>query len=366
MEIIKNKNGIKYREKYYLNGKSISKVFSRKADAEKWKRLRVIEKEQIEKFGIPQIKDIIFLEFTKVWFRNKPDLARSSLKSYHSALSCYLIPSFGHMRLRDIRLEHAQKLLASLREKKLSPSRIKLIIGFLKSLLSDAIRWDYLLNDPLKNLTRVKVPPTPEIYWRKDEIVTFLNANRNDEHYALYVTAMNTGMRISELFGLTWDKIDLENTLQIEVSSQRNRHGIINRTKNGKTLYFPINITLEKTLRNLKEEKRSLDYVFVKRNGDMINPEHFSERVFRKAIERANLKVICFRNLRTSFATNFCMDGGDIYAASKLLNHSSVEMTAKKYAHLHPDYMKKAIGIVSYEADSPHLAHTRLQLVPKD
>jgi integrase/recombinase XerD len=219
-----------------------------------------------------------------------------------------------------------------------------------------------LLNDPLKNLTRIKIPPSPEVYWVHDEIITFLNANKEDENYALYVTAMNTGMRISELLGLQWNKIDFLNN-QIEVSYQRNRHGIINRTKNGKTVYVPMNKALRGVLSTLKQEERSLDYVFMKKNGEMINPEHFSERVFKKAITKAGVKVICFRNLRTSFAANYCMNGGDLYAVSKILNHASAEFTAKKYAHLHPSFLKKAIETVSFEADSPHLAHGQLKLI---
>lgn len=367
MEKIKRKSGIRYRPKVYILGKPYTSTFTRKADADDWETIKRNEKKQIEKFGAPVITNITLLDFSKIWFGNKPDLARSSIKSYQSALSCYLLPAFGHMLLRDIRLGHAQSLICSMREKKLSPSRMKLTIGFLKTLLSDAIRWDYLIYDPLKNLSRIKVPPSPEVFWLHDELIAFLNANREDEHYYLYATAMNTGMRISELFGLTWDKIDFdENNGQVIVSCQRNRHGIVNRTKNGKILHFPLDVTLRRILSDLKKENRSSDYVFVKRNGDMINPEHFSERVFRKAIERANLKIICFRNLRTSFATNFCLDGGDIYAACRLLNHSSVEMTAKKYAHLNLSHLKKAVGIVSYEADSPQTVHGHLQLVASD
>jgi hypothetical protein len=38
------------------------------------------------------------------------------------------------------------------------------------------------------------------------------------------------------------------------------------------------------------------------------------------------------------FAANYCMEGGDLYAVSKILNHASAEFTATKYAHLHPSF----------------------------
>lgn len=367
METIKRKNGsVKYRAKVYINNKPISKLFDRKADADKWKRMKLNEKEQIEVFGAPLVKTITLLNFSKIWFENKPELARSSVKSYRSALSCYLIPSFGNLLLKDIRIDNAQKLMSELRERKLSPSRMKLVVGVLTHLLNDAVRWEYLLHHPLKNLSKIKVPASPQVYWLHHEIRAFLNANKDDEHYALYVTAMNTGMRISELLGLQWNKVDFTKD-QIVVSCQRNRHGIINKTKNGNDNNVPMNEVLKRVLSALKQEARSLDYVFMKKNGEMINPEHFSERIFKQAILRAKVKVICFRNLRTSFAANYCMSGGDLYAVSKILNHASPDFTAKKYAHLHPSYLKKAIESVSFEADtednSSRLAHTHLRVM---
>ena len=42
------------------------------------------------------------------------------------------------------------------------------------------------------------------------------------------------------------------------------------------------------------------------------------------------------------------MAGGNIFALSKLLGHTSVEMTAKKYAALDPQYMKKTVHTVNF------------------
>ena len=41
-------------------------------------------------------------------------------------------------------------------------------------------------------------------------------------------------------------------------------------------------------------------------------------------------------------------NGGDIFTLSKLPGHTSVEMTAKKYAALHPSFMKGAVETVRF------------------
>jgi hypothetical protein len=49
-------------------------------------------------------------------------------------------------------------------------------------------------------------------------------------------------------------------------------------------------------------------------------------------------------------ASNFMMSGGKIYELSKILGHSSVDMTTKKYTFLEPDYLRSASEILSFQA----------------
>lgn len=122
-----------------------------------------------------------------------------------------------------------------------------------------------------------------------------------------------------------------------------------------------------RTLLSLKDQKRSLNLVFVGLDGLAPDLEHVSDRLFKKCIDLAGVKRIKFHNLRSSFAANFCMNGGDVYTLSKMLGHSTVEMTSRKYAHLHPSHLLKASHIVSFEADSeegsPELAPNHLRVV---
>ena len=54
--------------------------------------------------------------------------------------------------------------------------------------------------------------------------------NKYADHFQEYVIAINTGMRPSEQYRLTWDRVDLERrTVTIQLS------------KNGRTRYIPLN-----------------------------------------------------------------------------------------------------------------------------
>jgi len=362
MEKLTRNHGHVYRVKIYIHGKPITKIFKRKGDAETWKHKKQIEKEQSEAFGIYTQADITLQEFSKIWIENKSGLARRSLDSYGPIFTKYLIPLFGHLSLKAIRISHGHALISHLKKLNLGNVRVNFCIRHFKQVLNDAVKWEYLIKNPLYNLEKLKEDPRSETYWLKNEISQFLTANQDHEFYELFLVALNTGLRRSELMGLQWNKVDFQNE-QIEISSIRDRYGLKNTTKTGKIRYVPANKTTLEALLQLRKENRSMDYVFVHRNGKLPDITHITARIFFKAIENASVKKIRFHDLRTSFAANFCMSGGDIYTLSKILGHSSIEMTSKKYAHLHQSYMKKAVEIIEFKADSSNPTYTYLQAV---
>ena len=103
--------------------------------------------------------------------------------------------------------------------------------------------------------------------------------------------------------------------------------------------------------------------VFTHKDGKEIYLEHLSDRIFKEAMTRAGVSKIKFHNLRSTFAANFCMSGGDIYTLSKILGHSKVDMTAKRYAHLHSSHMKRAVEIIAFEANGSQMAHGKFELI---
>ena len=211
METIKNKNGTTtYREKVYINGRAISKTFKRKSDAVTWKKKLQTEKQQMEIWGQSLNSTILFGEFLKTWLQNKEksNVAPRTIESYHGVINNYLLPLFSTIQLRVLSLGHGHKLLTSLNATSLKPVRVNFILKIFKQILNDAVRWDYLLKNPLGHLRPIKVPPRQETYWLPHEIQQFLNANKDSELYELYLVALNSGLRRGKLLGLCWDKVD--------------------------------------------------------------------------------------------------------------------------------------------------------------
>ena len=352
MEKMRNKSGkvISYREKVYVDGKSITKTFKRKSDALNWKKNYSLEVQRKEALGINHIQSIDFKSFSELWIKMKEDQGRSkmTISDYQTIIDLYLSPCLGKNNLEKITLRMAEQVLRRCKKKDLGPARTNTILVTLKQMLNDAVSREYLVHNPLKAMENVKIPQKSLVYWMPNHIDQFLSKNLDDPSFPIFLFALNTGLRRGELMGLCWDKVSLDDR-RIEISRTRDhRQGLVDTTKTRMIRSIPINDTAWRTLARLSHNKNHERFVFAKKDGSLPDPNHLSDRDFKKAIERAEVPRIRFHDLRTTYASNFVMSGGDIYALSKLLGHTKVDMTASKYAALHPKYMQEVAQTVQF------------------
>ena len=360
MQKIPRKSGMRYRERIYFNGKPIdSPYFKRMSDARKWKRTKQAEIDNLKALGISAIDNRTFEEYSISWLSKKSHLEPKTIEGYKSVLTKYLYPEFGKIKVREITLQHANLFRSYLINKtELSKVRVNYILKVLKMVFSDATDTGTLLRDPLKPLEYLKVQLEPRVYWLPSEILRFLDSVKDDYYYPLYCFMLNSGVRPTEARGLLWDKVDIEGG-RVEISRSLDRHGLKNTTKSKKARWVPMNNLLKELFIDLKANRKCLDYVFTTPKGNHLGM-HFGDREFPKAVERAGVRKIQFKHLRSTFASNFVMNRGNIFSLSKILGHSSVVITEQRYADLHPDFMKQEAEIVSFGLKNE--AHMKLKV----
>jgi integrase len=152
--------------------------------------------------------------------------------------------------------------------------------------------------------------------------------NDCDWHMPEFEIALNTGMRPSEQYGLTWDKIDLDR-----------RQITILRSKTGKARYIPLNTTALAAFRLLYNRPLRQERVFLTRDGStLVGYKHW----FVPAIEKAGLKNFTWYCLRHTFASRLTMAGVDLRTVADLMGHATIQMTMR-YAHLAPSHKLSAV-----------------------
>jgi integrase len=331
------------------DGRRVTKVFYRKTDADKFKAEMQIEKYRFEATGISFNNHISFKEFATEWFEMEVK-GRKSLqtqRNYDSDLRNYILPIVAEVKLRDINIRHARLMENNMLDKNKHPRTINKVLTVFKTILNDAVKSNHLLKNPIKGYSELKEPPRTIKYWTKEEASNFLEHTRLDPLNDLYVVTLNTGMRLGEILGLCWDKVDFENN-QIVVSRCLGRSGLKQTTKTHEARFIPMNANVRAILEKRFKTKINDSFVFGKSDGSHLDYNHVTLRYFNKTQVDAGLsKIIRFHDLRHTFASHFMMNGGNIYTLQKLLGHKDIQ-TTMIYAHLDKEFLQKEIELISF------------------
>src|ERR1051326_7712810 len=137
----------------------------------------------------------------------------------------------------------------------------------------------------------------------------------------IVLIALTTGMRMAEIFGLTW--YDLRNSEELIA--------VCSKLKGGKIRYVPMTPELAAELRKypvvIGEE-----HLFPP-TGDSKGERQRVESSFGTILTLAGIENFRFHDLRHTFASWYMMNGGDLYELAKILGHSNIKMT-ERYAKL--------------------------------
>jgi integrase len=347
METVKRLSGSKFREKVHFNGKLIlSPWFSRKSDAKAWKSLKVAEKLKSSQ-GLSLDDTITTDSLFEKFIASRQDRAKRTLESYQSTYKVHVRPVLGHLPLRVIRVHHGEAIKQNFHKLGLSASRGNDVLIQLKGLFNFAVRQQHLGVNPFKNLDPLKQHKKEIIYWNQVEVDQFLSSSINDRFYPLYVLLLNTGLRKSEACGLMWDCVDFDQKI-ITVKRTRDREGLRETTKGGESRKVPMNIPTHEALLKVFQTRVHPSFVFCKANGEPISYEHLTDRLFRAAVKRAGVRQIRLHDLRTTFASHFCINNGNVFVLSKILGHKSVNITQKFYAEINNDFLNSGAETVSF------------------
>jgi integrase len=132
-------------------------------------------------------------------------------------------------------------------------------------------------------------------------------------------------MRRGELLSLRWSDVDLPG-----------RRIYLRDTKNGELRVLVLNDLAFDVLASLPVGSQG-DLIFP--GVDPLKLSVYTRRVFRKI----GVSNGSFHSLRHTTGSWLAMSGVDLYAIGEILGHKTPRMT-KRYSHLSPDYVSKAVG----------------------
>jgi integrase len=228
-------------------------------------------------------------------------------------------------------------LMRELQADGLSLWTVKRILGALSCVFTFALRRGYIPSHPFQRLERDERPHP----LRSDQRVLTgtelarLFAACPLRYRPLLLTGAYTGMRLSEVLGLSWGDIDFAHgSVYVRHQLARGRHGVpphrISPKTRASVREIPLLPQLAAVLREHKRGSRftaESDYVFATAHGTAFLHHNVSKRVLRRAASDAGLdrpgRRVRFHDLRHTFASHLIIDIRlDVVQVSRILGHA--------------------------------------------
>ncbi|KEZ51347.1 site-specific integrase [Metabacillus indicus] len=168
---------------------------------------------------------------------------------------------------------------------------------------------------------------------RDPEMIFFIKRylkEQNERNYMLFVTGINSGLRISDI-------------LPLKVIDAKKSYFNITEIKTNKKKRIDMTPQLQREFKKYIEGKEDHVYLFKSREG-LNKPIGRSQayKILRKAAEYVGLDDIGTHTLRKTFGYHLYKQTGDVALLQKILNHSDPAFTLR-YIGIDQDAMNKAL-----------------------
>ena len=298
-------------------------------------------------------------ELVEKYIDTKRGVRPTTMNGYKTVINFLKKDPLGKRRIDTVKVLEAKKWIIDLQKNGRSYSSIHTIRGVVRPAFALAVESDYIRKNPFNfelkdvlindSVRRQAVEPKIER--------AFLQFVKNDEYFSQYYDGMlilfKTGLRISELCGLTLNDIDMvARTIDVnhQLQTTGNKGKYIEKTKtNAGTRVLPMTDEVyeafQRVLANRKTPKveQMIDgysgFLFLDNRGKAMVSYQWEKR-FQHAIEKHNkiykaeLPKITPHMCRHTYCTNMAKRMISPKTLQYLMGHSSIEVTMNVYTHL--------------------------------
>jgi len=280
----------------------------------------------------------------------RPNLSPRGYERYESIARVHLIPSIGNIPLTQLRPEHLQRHYSAKLKEGLSPLTVRYLHTVIHKALQTAIKWGLLNRNAADGVDMPRARHNEMQTWDDFEVRHFLQLAKDSEYFALFHTALFTGMRRNELLGIRWSDIDF---LFSQLSVSRSLHHL----KDGSFIFTPPKSEKSKrtialspeavhVLREHRVKQEAIraaigkplvdnDLMFSTHDGKPLRPNTVS-RAWKMLAARAGVKVINFHGARHTHASLLLKAGVHPKVVQERLGHASIQITLDTYSHVVP------------------------------
>jgi integrase len=274
-----------------------------------------------------------------------------TLDGYRGSVRRYLIPSIGRVRLDRLARE-VESMESSLCRRggvggrPLSARTVLQAHRVLSSALTAAVRLGLVS----RNVVSSVEPPRAQRYEASTldwpGVHRFLSRAPDLMYLTLFLLAVHTGLRRSELVGLQWPDANLDSgALSVRRALVKLSSGDPDVTSPKSDRSRVVNLT-DESVAALREYRESWpgrsDFIFCRPDGRLVDPDLVT-KVFRRTADRAGFPRLRFHDLRHTHATLMLSESVHPKVVHERLGHSSINVTLDLYSHVMPTVQQDAV-----------------------
>jgi integrase len=296
-------------------------------------------------------------EYLDRWMKDVEGTVRESThQRYGYAVGPHIKPALGAIKLKDLNPAQVRWFYRDRLDSGLAPASVHKLHVVLHKALKAAVADGLIPRNvtagiKLPRLSREEIDPLS-----REEARSLLEAAKGERLEALYVLALNTGMRQGEILALKWDDLDLEaGTLRVRRTLTKTGKVYATgepKTRNSRRVIRLTAAAVEALRGHLSRQLEEMErmgslyrpggLVFATEAGTLINPSNLRNRSLKPLLKATSLRAVRFHDLRHTCATLLLSKNVNPKIVSEMLGHASVSITLDVYSHLMPDMQEKA------------------------
>lgn len=302
---------------------------------------------EVQAEALPEHRGLTFKEFREMYKKHKAlhDSA-STQEIFGSAIKYF--EALDEIEVVDIMPYHIQNCVDNMVKKGLASSTTKLYTTVIKTCLNFAINPYQIREDNPVIGIRMPKDQTVNIEVRALtglELEDLLSKVTNQRYYIATLLASKCGLRVGEIVGLTWDRVDF-NTGKITINRQW-------KLLEGNVWGFGT----VKSLNSNRVVPAPPVVISALKKFKVSEPLHISGRILPYTSTGGFASTLMYyyptlsydisiHDLRHTYATTLIANGVDFKTVAKLMGHD-VEQTIRTYSHVTSEMMDNATKIIN-------------------
>ena len=298
----------------------------------------------------------------------KRDIGHNTKRAYGTVINRIKESEFGQMKVRNVKLSDAKRFYIDLHDTGSKRNTISIYHSVLRPTFEMAVDDDMIRKNPFKFKVADIIPDdavkrTALTKQQQENYLRFIQENGQDNYYDDIIILMGTGLRVSELYGLTKKDVDFKKRLifidhQLCRTAEKPYFVKSPKTSSG-VRCIPMSdvvyMALKRVVANRQPptvellvdgysgflflDKAGMPKVAMHLENYMRGMQKKMDRIYGKSFPRVTPHV-----LRHTFCTNMQRAGIDVKSLQYLMGHSNVSVTLDVYTHVDFHAVQEAFG----------------------